>query len=348
MTDEKHPETFDLQIQLQELFDRAIELTCGDALKSIPGVYVVRPYTHWRSDGDFEFTGSVDIFRRHLAAKEKSLHIAAAALRVKDQSQSMPASEEERREIPREGRGATTMGDEHSPSNSNSELESTKSTSTTNSTATRTTAADADAGAGAGAGADTGKGTKGKGKPAPGYGRRKRLTWHPIKCTVVSDMGLSRAFEYKDPEALAAAVLRTLEEDSALQGKTYGKGGLLASAFVSTGVGKSATKGSIVVTTKRHLDWHMVHGRLPCPECGAFKKGRRGLRMHQIIEHGTENEEASLGSLRAEQQQMVRFAADQATIQVRECYSIEYRILHIYIGIHQLRLNHPIFRSYNT
>jgi hypothetical protein len=92
--------------------------------------------------------------------------------------------------------------------------------------------------------------------------------WLPMIVASISDLGLRRTFTYQNPTELAQSIINFMPEE--------GRCSLVASTFIS---GKDA---SILIVTKRHLEWHLFGHRLPCHICGSFLKGIRGLRMHQV------------------------------------------------------------------
>lgn len=84
--------------------------------------------------------------------------------------------------------------------------------------------------------------------------------------------------------------------------------------------------GTIHLTTKQHLDWQSIHGKLSCPECGAFLKGIRGLRQHLKRDHKIDNLSATLTAHVHVGQQLVKYSAPSSTIlqwATEECNRIE-------------------------
>lgn len=90
----------------------------------------------------------------------------------------------------------------------------------------------------------------------------------PLRCQIFSEYGIESEAVYLTSREVAEGILSKLPEE--LQNRLCS----------SVRVGKD---GCISITTKKHLDWHLIMGRLPCDICGNFLKGTRGLRMHQVL-----------------------------------------------------------------
>ncbi|KAF0694338.1 Aste57867_14791 [Aphanomyces stellatus] len=94
----------------------------------------------------------------------------------------------------------------------------------------------------------------------------------PLRVTTVSSFGLVRERVYVSSAALAASLATFLLEDDMLR-------------HVVADV-RGDARGKLTLTSHAHLAWHALHGRLPCSICGAFLKGPKGIRVHQMIQHG--------------------------------------------------------------
>jgi len=68
----------------------------------------------------------------------------------------------------------------------------------------------------------------------------------------------------------------------------------------------------VTLTTRAHLEWHLIMGRLRCGLCGLFAKGARGLRMHQMESHGLEYEPAEAEAKAVSETQLIVFTASEA------------------------------------
>lgn len=75
------------------------------------------------------------------------------------------------------------------------------------------------------------------------------------------------------------------------------------------------SKGTIVFTTTLHLEWHLISGRLPCTICGSFLKSKRGLRMHLQVEHGVDQETATVDAHACNTQLIVYTASKETLMQ---------------------------------
>ena len=111
-----------------------------------------------------------------------------------------------------------------------------------------------------------------------GRRRKRKTTYERLDVVATSSMGLERRRTYTHPRELAESIVLALPEDR--------RENLLAGTCVNE------KDGSILLCTKIHLEWHALFGRLPCLVCGAFYKGIRGLRMHQVLVHGIDYETA--------------------------------------------------------
>ncbi|CAK4286852.1 unnamed protein product [Aphanomyces euteiches] len=104
----------------------------------------------------------------------------------------------------------------------------------------------------------------------------------PLRLTTISSYGLERERVYTSSYAIGQALAARLLEDDLLRP-------LVADV-------RCNQRGLLVFTSHRHLEWHALHGRLPCSLCGLFFNGPRGIRWHQMKQHdanfGTAQEEA--------------------------------------------------------
>jgi hypothetical protein len=124
-----------------------------------------------------------------------------------------------------------------------------------------------------------------------------KFQWPPLHLKVVSDYGAERHVKYDNPRALAASIVSYIPEE--LRNK------IIADEQI---VGKA---GKLVLTTKAHLEWHLVMGRLKCELCGLFCRGSRGLRMHQMEAHGLDYEPAEKQAMLTSTQLIVFTAGDE-------------------------------------
>ncbi|KAH9144184.1 hypothetical protein AeRB84_011864 [Aphanomyces euteiches] len=113
----------------------------------------------------------------------------------------------------------------------------------------------------------------------------------PLRTTVTSSFGLIHEKEYATSEALAAALVDHLTELSQIQT-------LVADI-------RHDARGMIKLTTKAHLEWHTIMGRLPCSLCGLFFNGPKGLRVHREIQHQLAYADAKLDVVTTQQQLIV-------------------------------------------
>lgn len=120
--------------------------------------------------------------------------------------------------------------------------------------------------------------------------------WPPVTVTTTSTLGLVSERTFSSPPEMAQAIIDVLPE--------AGRTRLIADARVT---GKA---GRIILTTRAHLEWHLIMGRLPCALCGLFAKGARGLRMHQMEAHGLDYEPAQAEAKHVSETQLIVFAAD--------------------------------------
>ncbi|KDO25610.1 hypothetical protein SPRG_08909 [Saprolegnia parasitica CBS 223.65] len=116
----------------------------------------------------------------------------------------------------------------------------------------------------------------------------QKLPRSALHVTTVSDFGLTRHFAYATSKAIADALLQVLLQDSSLAG-------LLSNLVCDA-------KGVLTFTTHRHFAWHTTHGRLVCSACGYFLNGQRGLRIHQVMQHGIAYDRAQSEALSSDTQ----------------------------------------------
>jgi len=127
----------------------------------------------------------------------------------------------------------------------------------------------------------------------------KSFIWPQMQLTTVSEFGNVKEVTYATPAELGRAIVACFDEDV--------RSRIIASAHVHE------PRGNIVITTKPHLEWHLVMSRLPCSICGAMQKGTRGLRIHQMDLHKVVYEDAEKGA-KAQEQQLIMFTATQENI----------------------------------
>jgi len=132
----------------------------------------------------------------------------------------------------------------------------------------------------------------------PGRHNKKswdKFSWPVLSVTTTSALGLERTRTFTSPADLAHTLIQALPEE--------GRTRLLADAQV---LGR---QGKVVLTSRAHLEWHLIMGRLRCGLCGLFAKGARGLRMHQMETHGLEYEPAEAEAKAVSETQLIVFAA---------------------------------------
>ncbi|RHY28668.1 hypothetical protein DYB32_005795 [Aphanomyces invadans] len=95
----------------------------------------------------------------------------------------------------------------------------------------------------------------------------------PLSVTTVSTYGLTRVRTYASSTSLGHEMATFLMEDDELRA-------VVADIRV-------CGNGVLTFTSHRHLEWHATHGRLPCSMCGKFFKGPKGIRVHQMLHHGS-------------------------------------------------------------
>ena len=114
-----------------------------------------------------------------------------------------------------------------------------------------------------------------------------KFEFTPFKVTIVSELGLQRDYEYLHPRELAQNIIKCLDE-------------VWRCSLVGN-ISVNESNGAINIVTKTHLNWHLVHDRIPCHICSHFLKGSRGLRCHQILVHGIEYEIAQSEACESQQ-----------------------------------------------
>ncbi|EQC37753.1 hypothetical protein SDRG_04780 [Saprolegnia diclina VS20] len=119
----------------------------------------------------------------------------------------------------------------------------------------------------------------------------QKLPKAALYVTTVSDYGLTRHFAYATSKAVADALRQVLLLDTSLAG-------LLSNLVCDA-------KGVLTFTTQRHFAWHSTHGRLVCSACGYFFNGQRGLRIHQVTQHGIAYDRAQSEALSSDTQLVV-------------------------------------------
>ena len=107
---------------------------------------------------------------------------------------------------------------------------------------------------------------------------KSKLLYIPFSASVTSEHGLVREYTYTHPRDLAKTIVLHMDEVKRCL--------LVGSIHIND------LDGMISIVTKTHLNWHLVHNRIPCHICSNFLKGIRGLRCHQILVHGIDYERA--------------------------------------------------------
>ncbi|KAF0695926.1 Aste57867_13274 [Aphanomyces stellatus] len=116
----------------------------------------------------------------------------------------------------------------------------------------------------------------------------------PLHVTVISPFGLVHDKIFVTSKALGAALVDHLMEDDHVQT-------LVADM-------RHDDRGRIKLTTKAHLEWHTIMGRLPCSLCGLYFNGAKGLRVHKEIQHQL-TYTAAQHDVRSTQQQLIVYTA---------------------------------------
>ncbi len=115
------------------------------------------------------------------------------------------------------------------------------------------------------------------------------------KVTTYTAMGNKKEKEYWSASEIAREIVDCLDE--------RGVKSLIAHVCVDD-------RGTILVSTRSHLDFQIINGKHLCSTCGYYFKGARGLRIHQILAHGVEYGEAQKEALESEYQIVVYSADD--------------------------------------
>ena len=98
-----------------------------------------------------------------------------------------------------------------------------------------------------------------------------------MELKVTSEFGVVRDITFTNSKEIGDIISKSINEDKMC-------------LFTNIHVDK---KGCIQLLTKHHYEWHLVRGGLLCIVCGRVFKGQRGLRVHQVINHGIEYGEAA-------------------------------------------------------
>jgi hypothetical protein len=93
----------------------------------------------------------------------------------------------------------------------------------------------------------------------------------PLVTTITTAFGSVHERRYTSAAAIAMALIEYLTNDDRCR---------LLLAYA-----RHDARGMIKFTTKAHLEWHTIMGRLPCDICGSFFNGKKGLRVHMEIQH---------------------------------------------------------------
>jgi hypothetical protein len=132
---------------------------------------------------------------------------------------------------------------------------------------------------------------KSKGELPPNFNVKKssgnKVAFPPFVCNTTSEYGVKREITYLSARDVANGIISNLPEEF------YN---------ICSSVNIVSREGCISISTKQHMEWHLVMGRLPCKICGGYFKGVRGLRMHQILVHKVVYAEAQKDALLSESQ----------------------------------------------
>jgi hypothetical protein len=121
-----------------------------------------------------------------------------------------------------------------------------------------------------------------------------------MEVTTVSEYGLETRRAYKNARELARCIVNNFPENNRIA--------LVADArIVDRG-------GHIIITSKPHLEWHMVNDRLPCLGCGLFYNAGQAMRMHQVWEHKMDYGDAQEVN-RTTEWQVVLYTASKSDLQ---------------------------------
>lgn len=130
--------------------------------------------------------------------------------------------------------------------------------------------------------------------------QRKGGIRNVMEVTTVSEYGLETQRLYKSARELAKCIVNNFPETRRIN--------LVADArIVDRG-------GHIIITTKPHLEWHMINDRLPCLECGLFYNAGQAMRMHQVWEHKMDYGDAQEVN-RTTEMQLVLYTSSSSEIQ---------------------------------
>ena len=129
--------------------------------------------------------------------------------------------------------------------------------------------------------------------------KQQGITGSVMKVTTVSEYGLRTDRIYKNARDVANSIVNCFPE--------HFSSTLIADVrIVDRG-------GHIILTTKPHLEWHIVSGRLPCVRCGLFYNEGHAMRMHQVWEHKMEYGDAQDVN-RITEQQVVLYTASHSDL----------------------------------
>ena len=130
----------------------------------------------------------------------------------------------------------------------------------------------------------------------------EKFVWPPLKGKFTTKLGTEVEYSYNSPVKLAHGIISSfpeIEEDKRVS--------LIANINV---FGKA---GKMIITSRKHLEWHLTVGDLCCHTCGSFFKGSRGLRIHQMDVHNMEYEPAEKMA-QNQSQQLIRFTSKHETL----------------------------------
>ncbi|OQS07850.1 hypothetical protein THRCLA_00154 [Thraustotheca clavata] len=129
-----------------------------------------------------------------------------------------------------------------------------------------------------------------------------------LRVKTTSEFGLEREFTYLTSQSIGQTMVSILMEDSSLH-------------KVLSDV-RCNEKGIISLTTTDHFQWHTKHGRLVCSACGYFFNGQRGLRVHQVLQHGIGYVNAQYEALSSETQLVVYIPRQSSKLPVEKTNAI--------------------------
>lgn len=130
----------------------------------------------------------------------------------------------------------------------------------------------------------------------------EKFVWPPLNGKFTTKLGTEIEYSYNSPVELGHGIISSFPEVEEDKRVSY-----IANINV---IGKA---GKMIITSRKHLEWHLTIGDLCCHTCGSFYKGSRGLRIHQMDVHNMDYEPAEKMA-QNQSQQLIIFTSKHETL----------------------------------